>query len=73
MASTARGQSAIPPPHFQFELKHVQQCFEHVQHHKARNNNYFIGIYLMIQAESRGEPIDKVGVSQFFYNFVLMS
>jgi hypothetical protein len=44
-----------------------------VQHHKARKNNYFIGLYLMIQAESRGEPIDKVGVSQFFYNFVLMS
>jgi hypothetical protein len=27
----------------------------------------------MIYAESRGEPIDKVGVLQFFYNFVLMS
>jgi hypothetical protein len=27
----------------------------------------------MIQAESRGEPIDKVGAWQILYNFVLMS
>jgi hypothetical protein len=33
------------PPGFQFELKHVQ-------HHKARNSSYFLGLYLMIQAES---------------------
>jgi hypothetical protein len=27
----------------------------------------------MIQAESQGEPIDKIGAREILYNFILMS
>jgi hypothetical protein len=49
------------PPQFQFELQHVKQSFETFATSQARNSSYLLDLYLMIQAESRGEPIDKVG------------
>jgi hypothetical protein len=49
------------PPRFQFELQHVKHRFITFATSQARNSNYFLDLYLRIQAKSRGEPIDKVG------------
>jgi hypothetical protein len=39
----------------------VKQSFETFATSQARNSNYLLDLYLMIQAESQGEPIEKVG------------
>jgi hypothetical protein len=54
------GMWPVDHPLFQFELQHVKQCLETFVALQSQNSSYFLDLYLMIQAESRGEPIDKV-------------
>jgi hypothetical protein len=67
MACPHGGHGLRPVGHFQpppvrFELQHLQQCVATLQHCETKKNSSTLSVlYLMIQAESRGEPIDKVG------------
>jgi hypothetical protein len=49
------------PPSVRFELQHLQQCVATLQQCETKNSSTLSVLYLMIQAESQGETIDKVG------------
>jgi GTP cyclohydrolase FolE2 len=69
--------SLRPVGHFhplvRFELQHLQQCVATLQHYETKNNSTLSVLYLLMQAEYRGVPIDKVWAWEILYNFVSMS